>query len=96
MMNANLVKRGTVWIAWDEGRYVGYWDLEPDGPPTQLEQMPESMSAPEALAWGRARAERVMIRPQPDPGRYYWAGLGPPPGQTLIFEGEDAQPDLAN
>jgi hypothetical protein len=72
-------KRGTVYIAWDDGRHWGYWDLQPDGPPTNLEQMPEFASASEALLWGRARADRIVIRPKSDPGRQYWAGLGPPP-----------------
>jgi hypothetical protein len=78
------VKRGTVWIAWDEGRYSGYWDLEPEGSPTHLEQMPDCVSAWEAIDWGRPRANRIMIRPKSDPGQYYWAGMGPPPGQPPI------------
>lgn len=56
MMDAERSKRATVWIAWDDGRYFGYWDLEPGGPPTQLGQMPDSESATRGS--GLARHER--------------------------------------
>jgi hypothetical protein len=75
--------RGTVYIAWDEGRYWGYWEQEPDGPPRNLEDIPESTSLPAVLAWGRDRAIRLIVRPEWDPGRSFWAGLGPPPDEEL-------------
>ena len=84
-------RRGTVWIAWDEGFagdegcYWGYWDLEPDGPVRALEQMPDQRVAKEAIAWGRARAHRVHIQPESDPHRYYWAGDGEPPNDLAPF-----------
>jgi hypothetical protein len=74
---------GTVFIAWLEGDlyYSGYWDSFPEeDPPTALEQMPETPSIVEAVAWGRGRTPRVLIRPESDPEEYYWAGLGQPRG----------------
>jgi hypothetical protein len=72
--------KGTVWLAFDEsdGRYRGYWDLQPDGPPTPLEECPGGASALQVVLWGRARAPRVLIRPKQDQDRYYWAGEQPP------------------
>jgi hypothetical protein len=32
--------RGVVFLAFDDGAYSGYWELEPDGPPTALEESP--------------------------------------------------------
>jgi hypothetical protein len=61
--------QGTVFIAWDEDRYIGYWDALPDGPPQALEQMPEYETTADAIAWGRARTPRVLIRPRSDLGR---------------------------
>lgn len=71
--------KGTVWLAFDDDWYWGYWDLEPDGPPTLLERYPSSPHVSDALAWGRARTPVVLIRPEHDPGQYYWAGTGPRP-----------------
>jgi hypothetical protein len=65
------VGKGTVYIAWDDGRHWGYWDLQPDGPPRHLEQMPEFASAAEAIEWGRSRTDRVVIRPELDPSHHY-------------------------
>jgi len=73
--------RGVVFLAWDDEGYWGYWDLEPDGPPTALEEYPPSASAAEVVSWGRERAPRVLIRPESDPSRYYWAGAGQPSGK---------------
>ena len=71
-----LPRRGTVWLAFDDedSKYSGNWDLEPDGPPTLLEDCPRSASAHEVIAWARARARRVYIRPRHDSGRYYSVG----------------------
>lgn len=68
---------GTAFIAWVDGHYTGYWDALPDAPPSPLEQMPDVMSAFEAVVWGRTRAKRVLIRPRSDPSTYYWAGGDP-------------------
>jgi len=71
---------GTVFIAWHPGEetYEGYWDSMPEGGPVLLEQMAETRSLNEAVEWGRQRTGRVLIRPQSDPGEYYWAGVGDP------------------
>jgi hypothetical protein len=70
--------KGVVYLSFDEGQYSGYWDLEPDGPPTPLEECPRSTSAREVVSWGRQRTPRVLIRPEADPGQYYWAGAETP------------------
>jgi hypothetical protein len=72
---------GVVFLAWDDVGYWGYWDLEPDGPPTALEECPPSASAAEVVSWGLERTPNVLIRPESDPGRYYWAGQGQPIGK---------------
>jgi hypothetical protein len=70
---------GTVFIYWDETEfcYFGYWDSFPDGN-QPLEEAPRCTSLDEAVRWGRERTPRVLIRPESDPGEYYWAGLGEP------------------
>jgi hypothetical protein len=50
-------------------------DLIPSIP---LEEAPNTRSLDEAVAWGRQRTARVLIRPESDPGEYYWAGAGEP------------------
>ena len=72
--------KGVVYLAFDDGEYSGYWDLAPDGPPTPLEECPRSTSAREVVSWGRQRTPRVLIRPEADPGQYYWAGDEPASG----------------
>jgi hypothetical protein len=42
--------------------------------------MPRTRSLEEAIEWGRQRTSRVLIRPESDPGEYYWAGVGEPKG----------------
>jgi hypothetical protein len=76
---------GTVFIAWDpdaeDAHYWGYWDSLPEGEPSRpLEAAPRTTSLAEAVAWGRQRAPRVLIRPEHDPGENYWAGAGEPTG----------------
>jgi hypothetical protein len=73
---------GTAFIAWepDDRDYFGYWDSLPDGPASALEQMPRTGSLEEAIEWGRQRTSRILIRPESDPGEYYWAGVGEPQG----------------
>jgi hypothetical protein len=75
-------RRGTVWLAYDGEpecpHWFGYWDLEPDGLPTALEQGPGWASAEAAVRWGRCRAKRVFIRLD-DISNYVWAGEGNPP-----------------
>lgn len=74
--------RGTVFLAWDPSGavYWGYWDLAPDGPPTNLEQFTPTRDVLSAVDWGRQRSPRVLIRPESDPGQYHWAGVTPPDG----------------
>jgi hypothetical protein len=78
------VGTGTVYVAWDDDAYVGYWDSLPDsGPPgSALEQMPRLHSLHKAVEWGRARSPRVPVRPESDPGTYYWAGVTEPEGEA--------------
>ncbi|CAN5540284.1 hypothetical protein BH24ACT26_BH24ACT26_23390 [soil metagenome] len=73
--------RGTVWLYFDDFHdvYRGYWDLEPDGPPTALEECPVSTSQDDAIEWGRARSPVVLLRPASDVGAYHWAGAEEPP-----------------
>jgi hypothetical protein len=74
---ADTVRDGTVWIAEDHdstdsllltGRFSGY--LERDG---RLKDRFEDLEAEDAIAWGRARAEKVLIRTG-DSGCYFSAG----------------------
>ena len=72
--------KGTVWLApvdapsrAGEGTWDGYWDLEPDGPPTPLERSPSFSSPGLAIDWGRLRTSRVLIRLDSSRG-YWWAG----------------------
>ena len=81
-----MERKGTVFIAEDEGRFHAYWDLEPDGPPKLLENGPdEGWSDPDhALVWARSRATRVWIRHEEDHG-HWWAGEGPLPAGDGIL-----------
>jgi hypothetical protein len=74
-----------VFIAWepDEEAYFGYWDSLPDGPPAPIEAMPPSDWLEEAVAWGRKRTARVLIRPASHPDKYFWAGAGDPRGEDV-------------
>jgi len=73
---------GTAFIAWEpeDHDYLGYWDSLPHAPASALEQMPRTRSLEGAIEWGRQRTPRVLIRPESDPGEYYWAGVGEPNG----------------
>jgi hypothetical protein len=78
-----FIGSGTVFSAWhpDEERYLGYWDSSSDGTPgTTLQELIPTRSLREAVAWGRHRTPRVLIRPESDFGSYYWAGAGEPLG----------------
>jgi hypothetical protein len=76
---ARYTGTGVVFLAFIDGKYSGYWELEPDGPPTPLEPFPDSPSLADALGWARERTSKVLVRPMQDPDRYYWAGVGEPP-----------------
>jgi cytidine deaminase len=84
---SQFIGKGTVWLAPIEDSerdgWAGYWDLDPDGPPTPLEKAPGCATAQEAVAWGRARTPRIFIRLQPK-GEYWWAGVGPPPAHADV------------
>jgi hypothetical protein len=74
---------GTVFAAWDPDgeHYDVYWDSLPEEePPFAIEQGPRTRSLDEAVAWGRERTPRVLVRPQLDTGEYYWAGAEEPTG----------------
>jgi hypothetical protein len=71
---------GIVYLAFDDGNYDGYWDRGQPSP-AALEDFPRNPSAAAAVRWGRERTPRVLIRPQSDPSRTYWAGVGPPTGE---------------
>jgi hypothetical protein len=45
------------------------------------------LTAEDAVAWGRARADRVFIRL--GVGDYYWAGIGPPPPGRALWPPPD-------
>lgn len=86
------VGKGTVFFAYvDDSEFggpkgwSGYWDLEPDGPPTCLERADLQPTAEAAMAWGRARAGRVLIRDPRSPAGdvYLWAGTGPRPANVV-------------
>jgi hypothetical protein len=89
--------RGTVWIAADRApsgtlEWFGYWDIEPDGAPRHLEDGPRWQRPEDAVAWGRERTPRVLIRLD-EVGGYWWAGIGPPPREAQsdiegVFEPE--------
>jgi hypothetical protein len=81
-----FIGSGTVFIAWDpeENAYFGYWDSSSDGTPgTPLAELSSTGSQREAVEWGQHRAPRVLIRPEQDPGVYYWAGIGEPQGTDI-------------
>jgi cytidine deaminase len=64
------------------GSFTAYWDNgEPDKnePPRMLEQAPVFAEVEEAIAWGRARARRVLVRLGNDSTRMYSAGSEPLP-----------------
>jgi len=99
-------RHGTVFIAEDIGapsppRFSGYWEAEPDGPPAVLEQMPRTADLGQAIDWGRARAEIVLVRVV---GRdYFTAGVRDPagdlsrwpPNSSILAEIEEERGQLA-
>lgn len=86
--------KGTVWLAppgeldrAGQATWDGYWDLEPDGPPTPLESSPSFPDPDSAVSWGRERTPRVLIRLD-ETGGYWWAGATPcPPDLADELEG---------
>jgi hypothetical protein len=90
------LRRGTVFLVEEDvdedgtGRsgerlWAGHWDASPDGRGL-VEQMGSVATLDEALAWGRARAPRVLIRYH-RAGAYLWAGDGPaPPGLLPLVD----------
>jgi hypothetical protein len=83
---------GTVFLAWNadgaqDPHYFGYWDSMPDLIPSiPIEEAPNTRSLSEAVAWGRQRTPRVLIRPESDPDEYYWAGTGEPVAADASFK----------
>jgi hypothetical protein len=59
-----MQRRGTIFVApFAEGGFSAYWDAE-DGQsrPEFLEQGPVRCEVEEAIAWGRERSDRVVVR----------------------------------
>jgi hypothetical protein len=82
---------GTVFIAWDDSEedpgYRAYGDALPDEKPgLAIEEGPRARSLGEVVEWGRERTPRVLIRPESDPGEYYWAGIGEPTGEYATLK----------
>ena len=91
---ASDARSGIVFIAWidnedESGYYSGYWDGAPDA--GFLEQMPETPSIDVAVAWGRVRADRVVVRPSWDPAQYYSAGEQSKAGEPRLDLPGDVQ-----
>lgn len=86
-MNTPLGKRGTVYLADSGGfqvhRWTGYWDDEPDGPPSLLEQGPGWDSVREAIGWAQERSDRILIRLDAVSG-YWWVGSWPAPNNLSV------------
>lgn len=61
-------------------RFRGHWESQ--DPPALLESGPGWATIDLAIAWGRARADVVLVRIG-IPGRYYSAGARQPPRETL-------------
>ena len=68
---------GTVWLVADRQQHdvVCYWYVGPEG--DRMAERARVATAPEAVAWGRARTTRVRLRA--DDGCTYWAGSAPRP-----------------
>ena len=71
------------WVVWDDGEIDGerIWETGYDvsfGRRILVENHRVPLLA-EALALSHSRTSWVMVRPESDPGRYYWAGDGPCP-----------------
>jgi hypothetical protein len=71
-------RHGQVFIAPRlDGGFAAYWDNEePDKnkPPRMLEEAPPFADVEQAVAWGRARAYRVLVRLGDDSTTLYSAG----------------------
>jgi cytidine deaminase len=80
------VGRGAVFVHADsvsgQRVWTGYWERSAgadDEPAGILEEAPSWPDVADALAWGRARTERIVVVDVD--GATYWAGTGePPPG----------------
>lgn len=67
-----------------ERAWCGYWDASPDGHGF-LEDAGRHHTLDSALAWGRARSPRVLVRYE-GASAYLWAGAGAPPPGVLSLE----------
>jgi hypothetical protein len=80
------VRPGRVWIAEDFDReefgfLTGLFSAHWEGPDDQRKQGPRSVPVEEALAWGRGRADVVLIRS--GESNYFSAGVRQPEGEKL-------------
>ena len=94
VMSGKRNRAGSVFIAEDEdvgpgrgelylsGRFRASWQIA-----DAAREEAFGLSAEDAIAWGRARADRVFIRL--GVGHNYWAGIGPPPPGTAPWPPPD-------
>lgn len=95
MADAERGGRGTVFLVEEDagdgsgGRaWCGYWDASPEGRGI-LEDGGRHPTLDSAVAWGRARSPRVLVRYE-GAGAYLWAGAGAPPPGVLPLEDPDS------
>lgn len=88
---AERARRGTVFLVEEdagdgsgERAWCGYWDASPEGRGF-VEDAGRHGSLESALAWGRARSWRVLVRYE-GAAAYLWAGPGDPPPGILPLE----------
>lgn len=67
-----------------EPAWCGHWDASPKGRGS-LEDAGRHPSLDSAVAWGRARSARVLVRYE-GAGTHVWAGHGPPPPGVLPLQ----------
>jgi hypothetical protein len=71
-------RHGQIFIAaHPDGGFGAYWDNEEpdkDEPPDMLEEAPPFTDVEDAIAWGRVRAHRVLVRLGDDSTTLYSAG----------------------
>jgi hypothetical protein len=68
-----MTRRGIVYIAREaQGRFTAYWDAQ--DPPEHLEDGPGWSEVEEAIAWGRDRSARVLVRMGDGEDTIYSAG----------------------
>lgn len=94
MADTEQVLRGTVFLVEEDAgdgsgdrAWCGYWDASPEGRGF-LEDAGRHPSLDSALAWGRARSPRVLVRYE-GASDYLWGGDGAPPPGVLPLDDPD-------